>query len=368
MIGEEIVEPYRVFFVDQLFSPVTLCPTLLTLSPDLEEVNRTDTRRMSKVCVDCTGRLTAKSPGLQCGFCDRYFHSKCVGISSSTLKIYQSEGTYWKCKSCRSSSPNNKSIVITSDGDDGESALDVPSNTETSLDTIIILNEIRADIRAMSARYDELLKSVTFCSDKVSDFERGLNKLNEKTKIVDRLVSENNELKKEVSSLTARLDDADQYSRLNNLEICGVPEQSNENILSIVTSISEHIGCPIALSDVDVAHRVASFGSSRDRSRNIIVRFGLRRKKEELLAAVKTFRRGSVAEGASGISVPTISNNIYVNEHLTVSNKNLLKTVKHAAREKNYKYVWVRNAVIYARRDDRSKAIIIRNDTEISKL
>ncbi|CAH1989211.1 unnamed protein product [Acanthoscelides obtectus] len=58
-----------------------------------------------------------------------------------------------------------------------------------------------------------------------------------------------------------------------------------------------------------------------------------------------------------------VSDEFYVNEHLTMQNKLIYKEARRLAKLKQYKYVWTKNGEIFARKEDTSGVIIVK-DTE----
>ncbi|KAG5867835.1 hypothetical protein JTB14_002161 [Gonioctena quinquepunctata] len=87
--------------------------------------------------------------------------------------------------------------------------------------------------------------------NKVSDSEEKLLKIIDYISKTDSLIKDNTKLKNEVKSLDAKLNDLKQTSRLNNLEIQGVPEKANENLISILQIIGEYIGHEVNPQNID---------------------------------------------------------------------------------------------------------------------
>lgn len=55
--------------------------------------------------------------------------------------------------------------------------------------------------------------------------------------------------------LRSELNDLQQYSRRNNVEIKGIPEVEGENLLGLVTKIGMRLDVRIDPADVDICHR-----------------------------------------------------------------------------------------------------------------
>lgn len=308
-------------------------------------------------CELCTCGITSKSPGLQCsGRCLKFYHAKCVDISKADIDRFSMPGVSWTCKLCRSDAGNKRQSVIPADEDD----------SDISMSSLDVLKEIRKDVKLLNNKYESLQTSVNFCSDKVSDFELIVAKLNEKVSTIEKLTRENMELKSVITNLNNRLELVEQQVRANNLEIQGVPEKQNENLFSIIKTIGENIGCPIDTDEIDTIFRTAHRESS-DKPKPIIVKLLAKQKRDNILAAAKLKRR-SPDNSSRGLKVEHISKELYINEHLTYKNKQILKMSKEKARSKNYKYVWVSNGTVFARKEDRSKVIKILNENDVNKI
>lgn len=71
----------------------------------------------------------------------------------------------------------------------------------------------------------------------------------------------------------------DQYSKINNLEIRGVPNNPHEDLLALLSATGEKVESPIHRADIDIAHGVPTPG--KPNTNNIIVRFVSRVKKND---------------------------------------------------------------------------------------
>ncbi|XP_074031348.1 uncharacterized protein [Leptinotarsa decemlineata] len=170
-----------------------------------------------------------------------------------------------------------------------------------------------------------------------------------------------------IQSLQSKVNDLDQASHSNNLEIQGIPEKRNEDLLNIVEKIGAYINCNVTPHTVDYALRVQSnHNSSNTTSKNIIVKFTSRKERDLFLMAVKTKRIRN--NNSAKMSLDGISDAFYINEHLTLANKLLYRDVRAAARDKQFKYVWVKNGVSFCRKDDSSRIIAIKSQELIEKM
>lgn len=311
------------------------------------------------ICSTCTSAITSKTPGLPCsGSCEKYFHGKCVGLSKQDVARLIMPGALWNCADCTRASQKRASLLPTE--------INEPED-DCSISSMNILKQIQTEMKTFNTKYDTLLESVNFCSNQITTFEKMLSELSKRMTIIEKLSKENADLKVTVGQLTTRIENIEQQARLNNIEIQGVPEKSNENILHILDHIGQHIQCTILPSDVNSAHRVAHSTPS-EKPKSIIVKFQSKVKRDEILAAAKTKRLSYPDKSQPGLVIDNISRGLFINEHLTSNTKLLLKKAKDMSKSNNYKYVWVRNGSVFARKNDRSRVLRIITESDVQKM
>ncbi|KAG8269472.1 hypothetical protein J6590_106739, partial [Homalodisca vitripennis] len=129
----------------------------------------------------------------------------------------------------------------------------------------------------------------------------------------DTLVNENKLLRKEMEIYKTKLHELEPYNR-KKIQIDGVPEHGNETMSGVLETLSGVVGVP-----------------STDFVKD----------------APKT--------------------NVYVNEHLTPFNKDLLYNAKKL-KEQGWQYVWAREGKIFAKQKEDGKRIQVTSLEQISKL
>lgn len=164
--------------------------------------------------------------------------------------------------------------------------------------------ELRADLRTIK-------DSVKHCSDTCEGVNDLRTELKELRKELVTLAKKNEELRTENARLNEKIEELEQYSRANNLEIKGVPDAGD--VIDVLKRIGSHVHEPIAESDIDVCHRVPTF---RPNEKNIIVRFVHRSKRDNFLQKCRKQKVTTKDLDYGGNSTA-----VYVNEHLTSSNK-----------------------------------------------
>lgn len=165
------------------------------------------------------------------------------------------------------------------------------------------------------------------------------------------LVARNQELERRVC-------DMEQYSRKNNLEIKGVPTTKGEDCVKIIQAIGNKIECPVSEADLDIVHRVPSKGDTK----NLIARFLSRTKKNEFVKKARKARLQAKDIGFHGME----TRQIYVNDHLTLSNKKLFAKALELKNEKAWKFLWTIDCQIMARKTEESRAVRIKDETDLA--
>ncbi|KAG0429435.1 hypothetical protein HPB47_023635 [Ixodes persulcatus] len=115
------------------------------------------------------------------------------------------------------------------------------------------------------------------------------------------LFTSNKALKNENEALRKRVAELEQYSRLNNVEIKGVPCTQGEDCVAVMAAIGEKVECPVSPTDLDIVHRVPT----KNGQQNIIARFCSRDKKNEFVKKARKARLDTRALGFSGQHIQT---------------------------------------------------------------
>ncbi|XP_046684709.1 uncharacterized protein LOC124370467 [Homalodisca vitripennis] len=156
----------------------------------------------------------------------------------------------------------------------------------------------------------------------------------------------NAQLTLKVSSLETKVRDLKQYSRRDNIEISGLPKTAGEDERSILRDVGRAIGLEVNENTVVAVHRVPTY--SRTRAPPIVARFTTRDQRDAWIQAFK--KKKTVM--ACDINDRFSATRIYIGEHLTPDNKQLLRKLKDACKELNIKYVWCREGKLYVRRTE----------------
>ncbi|KAK4882205.1 hypothetical protein RN001_005524 [Aquatica leii] len=208
---------------------------------------------MPSNCNKCKNNITRlDNDKINCTNCEMMFHTRCVNLPDVNINK-----DIWKCENC---------------------VIKVKSKEP-------ILDEILKELRLLKSEHAEVQKSLNLCYEKIEDCNLILKKqeqtLVEHLERIELLETNNSTLRKENLELKRQINDLEQYSRTNCVEISGVPEFKDENTMSVVQAAGTALGLNLDSYTIDTCHRLKK--NFNNQPRNIIVKFVRRLDKEEFL-------------------------------------------------------------------------------------
>ncbi|XP_026314577.1 uncharacterized protein LOC113226232 [Hyposmocoma kahamanoa] len=274
-----------------------------------------------------------------------------TSFSRVTVRDTRSQRTYSSVQGAERSEDQEELIVNIREQVIAAIKLEVPELIKT-----IIKNEFSP----LKNDFRELCKSFDFLSGKYDELCKSISTITEEN---IQLKKTNLELQTSFAQLSSRVNDLEQHLRENNLEIHGVPESRSENIPSILQQCASTVGHQVGDTDIVNYTRVARQNKDSQRPRAIIVKFRSVRCRDEFYSAVHRFNKSNPKEklNTTHLGFGTVKTPVYVSEHLSPENKSLHAAVRIAAKEKGYKFVWVRGGRIYIRKTPDSQYILIKN-------
>lgn len=305
------------------------------------------------ICGVCVKNITSKQVKLTCSDCEKDFHAQCYKMSKADVDCITADGLPWRCKPC--GEIRRKSLRFDVEVQEGKLTLEdimqkMNEIAETQKGQEISFNK---SYEVLSEKLEENTKSVT-------DHKQSLEKC---LAIIDGLAEENRNLTKKVSELEQKIDDMEQYSRLNSVEIQGVPENKNEDIVQVVKEVGKALNMDISESMIDACHRLGRRPGPGGPPPGIIVRFVRRLDKEELMKKRRVKSNFSTRHMNLGMDQP-----VYINEALSPARRRLLAEARKLKREKEFRFLWVRNGKIFIRREEAGKVIQVTCQADLANL
>ncbi|CAH0721722.1 unnamed protein product, partial [Brenthis ino] len=351
-------------------------------------------------CKSTSGGATDR---ITCIQCKCHYHIQCLFPSNEDNEISNELKKKWTCPTCsctrrglntdntpvRSSPLGSRSVKNTNiNMQRGGSAINQsPETMDIGREFNFTIDDIKHIISSEIAKWKSDLEltinnlvssflqpikedivnlkdSISFINTKYEEINQKIAHFENEIKVLSAQSSSLNDLRINLDSMEAENNKREQWVRRSNVEIYGIPEKKNENLMELLQSISSHIGYQVnPATDIDFITRVAPTSRENRRSKPIIIRFLSRWKKDDFLSIARKNKLKCSDLGFSGNN-----SNIYFNDHLTKSNKNLLQEAKKLAKEKSFLYVWVKNCTIMVRRSDTSPVLHIINQSDLKKI
>lgn len=332
-------------------------------------------------CKTCTKSLPPENDYVLCSGCNEGLH---YVLKESTYRKMGSAKAAWKCHVCRNSTGAggvcDAASVDSEEPSQPQFAAASESTSPSSINPLaasLIFGPLeqqflsdaisRAVQKECSKMISDFQKSVDFFNDKLEDLTKLVKEKD--TKIdgcisqMDSLQADNARLTDLNLALTKRVAHLEQRSRLNCVEIYGVPEPRHENVMATVASVGRAINFNLAPDMVDAVHRLRPNPNKPESPRGIILKFVSRLKKEEFLKA-KTVKRNLITKDVDpSITVPSP---IYINESLTPENKKLFAQCRAFKKDNNIEFLWVRGGQIKMRKQEKSRVFNINSVADLN--
>lgn len=322
---------------------------------------------MAQKCEGCKKEISSKDL-MTCSACPLKFHHVCLNISIENFRKQSKDyKSAWKCPQCRSSDRKGDNTPVRASVS-ASTPLSPASSDAAMLDAIkdqVDSAVKNAVTRAIKTEFDELRADMSALKDVKSsiefmckEFERLNLELIAAKKTIADLQVDNAALKGTVNDLSSRVILLEQYSRENNIEISGLPENKSENLVNVVTQIIKTTSCSLKESDILTCTRIRKMDANSARPRSVVVKLASAKERDTLIAAVVKHNKFNSEDKLNthklGYGGPKAA--VYVTEHLSPYYKKLHAETRKIARDRGFRYIWIRNGRIFVRKDDSAPA------------
>ncbi|CAN8002844.1 unnamed protein product, partial [Ixodes hexagonus] len=340
---------------------------------------------MSLHCEACLKTISPDGRHMKWSVCAKVYHlgKTCSGIADSTFHAMSPDKKEkWRCKACRpksnragldgadvssdeilTSEPTPLAVQILTINQKLDSLLSLKDSVNSLLELPAKVNELlllKPSIDLMKASVAEVQTSI---SSLTAEYNRILATVSVHATVIHDLREEVGDLKTTVSdqaniiqSLQTEMNNAEQRSRLQIMEIRGLsvtPDDALPDVLAGLTAKLKIEGHQP--SDVVSIYRLQGKDAVCP---PILVKFATVAAKDRWMQArgkLRLLSRSSPPE------------KLYFNESLTQSNRELFWLARSRARERGYTFVWVKNARIFARKEEGTPLVRIlqRSDLDL---
>lgn len=295
--------------------------------------------------------------GPVCSVCKHQFDFQCSGVTEAGFRKLGDRKNNWrcsKCKSCLSPSP----AVTSPQPSQIDKIQDQLNMIVTQLAPLASLVE---DVKTIRSEISDLKESCEMTHQLFTSLSETVQVVETRVVKIEKVIQDVPALQTEISRLQQELENRDQWSRANNVEIRGIPQKNTEDLYGIAQKIGHLCNFTIKKEDINYIARIPTRLPNKDKP--IIIAFNNRYLKEELVALARKTNQLNLHNLGF-----TTSEKFYVNDHLTQRNKTLLNKARSLAKEKNFKYIWVKHCKIMARKSDSSPSFFIRNENDLLKI
>lgn len=353
------------------------------------------------LCSQCKKSLPVSGEYVKCLSCGSKCHfSPCSTLSATTYASMSTDKKKeFKCHLCRKDgnadgrkSPNTLYKYVIYDGSqDQQSNKQQRQDDEETNETGTKKFKDALSLTSVNNNVCSLQKAV---SDLKTEMKGGIEQLT--TTITTTITASNNILREEMSNALTKLAEsmANLATQVNELKAKSkekdVRIQNMENKVNaleqqlinksieiknvenkdfsasdVIKRIATSVNVDVHETDISNSYRI------KQKDDKIIVEFSSLNKKRELMSKIRSHRiSGDVLntqtsnEDNNNVS-PAITNNIFINDQLTAHNRKLLWLAKTKAKDCGWKFVWVRNGHLFAKKTETSTKILLLNASDL---
>lgn len=350
---------------------------------------------VTKKVWGCCASENSDSDCIVCSKCGKLFHLACIVVEDPSL-LKPSE---WKCPECCSLAgpqmgyttpvhskgnitvrPQKRQALNSPQECSPESEL-TPSVVECIVESVlakemkiqmtkltsIISGAVARELKTLKEEIQDFKESMNYMSGQFDDI---LTEQQRSKEAYRRLEEENAQMKSTINDLSTRLNNLEQHARANNVEIQCVPEKAREDLPKMISTLGNAVNCAIKQDQIVKCTRIAKMNKLSSRPRSIVVQLATQSLRDRFLAACMNYNKSHPADKLNTVHVglPGPHTPIYIGDHLSSANKALHAAARLKAKEKAYKFVWVKSGKVFMKKDETSEYIFIKDQTSLDKI
>lgn len=218
-----------------------------------------------------------------------------------------------------------------------------------------VLEDVRKDQKALHAAVDFVTKKYDEIYKEQQKSQEDIKALKKEVREVTQKLQEKEET---IFNLQRRVIESETYVRNRNIELHGVVEDDQEDVEEIICKTAKALGVDIRREEIDAAHRVHSKNVTAPRP--IVAQLTSRKKRDAILSQRKReVYNKEVNKQKKG------EGRIYVSEQHPYILKELKWKAKKRGEEKGWRFVWIGDGKVLARKVVNSKAVRIESEKDL---
>ncbi|KAG8303874.1 hypothetical protein J6590_107930, partial [Homalodisca vitripennis] len=212
------------------------------------------------LCASCNQSLSSSAEVAKCAECSNQFHPACCRTRiAEKLKQLNARGGVWKCGSCSAKSES-----------DNSNTLELLKNIQKQM--AVDSKEFKTSFATLEKSMVSIQESMANIITRLSDIEQDNIRLREEC---SELRENNKQLNQRLWSAESKILVMEQYTRMSNLEVRGVPVTSDEDVYTILQYVANALQVPFNNEDISTAHRLQA-PKNRNFHASIVVQFARR--------------------------------------------------------------------------------------------
>ncbi|CAH0397546.1 unnamed protein product [Chilo suppressalis] len=231
----------------------------------------------------------------------------------------------------------------------------------TTLESWFAKQDVKHD--RLLKEFEEIGRSLSFMCEKYEDLKKSTEDMSKRLEVLEKNSAKDSQSQR-ITELELKMDIMDQQARQCNVEISNLPEKRGEDLSALMQEIGVLVKQPITQQDIISVHRVPHVNTVSKQPKNIIMKLASRVLRDKLLASVRLAKGVTTGQ----LNMPGTSQNVYVNEHLTLKTKKLFRETRIAAKDCEFKFTWIKNGNILVRRNKTSPIFSVRCPEDLQKI
>ena len=314
-------------------------------------------------CAKCNINISPKKT-VTCKSCDFDFHVKCTNLES--LIEYNKISAKWTCEYCNY---NTKNITQ-------RKKLNNMDNSSRDDEDDYDFGSVKIDMKKMFRKIEVLTTNVTSMESSLNFYGESFDEIKKKMDTVVNIVNgmENrvmetelkcSKLEKEIDYLKIMLNNKEQASLNQSVEITGIPKTPNEDIPHIITSVANILNISIKNEDIVDTYRLKPYKNTDGK---IIAKFNSTILKDSIIKSIKLRYKNKNPVTANNLCTNFPEVNVFINDQLTKENKRLLWLSKEFSKTYGYRFVWSNSGGVYLKKQEGEQVIKIQTTQILQNL
>lgn len=208
----------------------------------------------------------------------------------------------------------------------------------------------------LSEKFEEQNKHFTSMLGRIVDLEENMADTNNHIKSVEEKVQQIGNTQyamgNDVDWMYKKIQTAEKLQRSKTVVVTGVDYIKEENLIEILTKISNVLNVAVNETDIDELYRI----NSVDKKSRFIVKFTRTLLKQKIIEGIRMKKSLYTNEvGLEGES------QIYLNEYLSQKNNEFWREAKKLRSTNKVKFAWIRDGEVYLRQKEGGERIHVNN-------